>query len=120
MLFTDHKVGERQNPRTFRTNCGKFPVSVDVSTASVDFGGYHATCVVTSKVDISRNLWGNGFASFCCYDEATTMESAVAAYCEENGLTICRKENSWPYACAVVTKFEKKEMAPGNPPADPS
>lgn len=105
--FTDHKfLDYASNPQTYRTKCRGYDVKVEVCTQPVQFNGYHVTCAVTSRVEIARNLPLNGFASHCHQDEAQAMERAVAAYCEEFDYTICRKENSWPYAVAVVTKFE--------------
>lgn len=111
--ITDYAIGEKRDTVRYSANCGRFPVIVSVSLATVQFDGYHVTCVVTDRVDISGNLPLNGYGSYCYQDEAQTMERAVAAYCRENGFTICKKESSWPYAVAVVTKFETVSQPQG-------
>lgn len=100
------QVGEPTDAVTYKAVCRGFMTEVSVSQTRLSFGdGDHTVAgVVTSRVDISHNLPMGGFNSHCCYDEAETMDAAIAQYCEENGLELCRKINSWPYGKAVVQK----------------
>ena len=100
-------VGKVGPEREYAGVCRKHQVKVMASLVNLSLEDGLGEClgVETSRVDISRHLPHNGFGRSCYEDEAKVMEQAVAQFCEEEGLTICRKVNSWPFAKAVVTKI---------------
>ena len=91
---------------------GKFPVTFKVSLAKVGFGEgnkYSCLALVTDIVDISHKLFLSGWNSFCCYDEADTMEKALMEYAAKKGYILCHKVNSWPFAKSIISIPEKTE-----------
>lgn len=87
--------------------CRNFNVNFNVHLVKVGFGDnnkYNCLAIVTDKVDISYKLPLNGWNSYCCYDEAETMEKALVEFAEKKGYILCNKVCSWPFAKAIVSK----------------
>lgn len=94
---------------TVTKKCRNFTVTFDVNLVKVSFGGkYTCTAIVTDCVDISHNLFMNGWNSCCFVDEAETMEKALVEFAEKNGFELCTKVNSWPFAKAIVQRKNHK------------
>jgi len=103
---------EEEVELTYRYFKGRL-ARIKVSLCRCTFGDsneYSVFCVVTERWNGVSEALGSAasFGSFCHEDEAFAMEKAVAQYCEKQGLIICSKECSWPFAKAVTSIKDTK------------
>lgn len=85
--------------------CRGFSVEFRVRYGKVTFGPnneYWCYGITTDRVEINDRLQNGGFGSYSHVDEADTMEKAVTDMARKNGLMVCRKICSWPFAKAIV------------------
>lgn len=112
-IKTPHHIGFDHWPTvevldtiTIKTKCRtNYDVTFDVRYVKVSLEKsshviFHA--IVTDRVDIGSRLPLGGFNSYCCYDEANTMELGIVEMAKKHNLMICDKKCSWPSAQAVV------------------
>lgn len=104
-FMSDFPIQDKLETFKINTKCRNIPVEVIVHYCKLQYGSKPEDTVaglVTERLDISKYLPLNGFASNCCYDEATTMEEAIVEIARQKNVMICNKINSWPFAKAVI------------------